>query len=38
MTVFVLSDGRCQKIAREVDADLICNTVTNAVIALKSKN
>eukprot|EP00804_Cyclotella_cryptica_P025331 CCRYP_012432-RA/>CCRYP_012432-RA protein AED:0.08 eAED:0.08 QI:286/1/1/1/1/1/3/86/315 len=38
MTMFVLSDGRCQKIAREVDADLICNAVTNAVRAMKSNN
>jgi len=35
MSMFVLSEGKCQKIAREVDADLITNVVTNAVKNLK---
>lgn len=36
MTVFVLADGKCQKIAREADPDLICDTVSNAVGAMKA--
>lgn len=35
MSVFVISNGRCQKIAREVDDDLIGNVITNAVKAMK---
>ena len=31
MTMFILSDGKVQKIARDVDADVICIVVKNAM-------
>lgn len=34
MTLFVLSGGVCRRIAREVDGDLICGVVRNAVRGL----
>jgi len=34
MNMFVLADGRVQKIARDVDADVICMVVRNAIRAL----
>jgi hypothetical protein len=35
MSMFILSDGKCQKIARDVDGDLIGSVITNAVNAMK---
>ncbi len=34
MNMFILADGRVQKIARDVDADVICMVVRNAIRTL----
>lgn len=31
MTMFVLSEGKCQKIARDIDEFVVCNAIKNAV-------
>jgi hypothetical protein len=36
MTMFVLSEGKCQKIARDVDEFVVCNAVKNAVKTVKN--
>jgi hypothetical protein len=34
ITMFILKEGRCEKIAREVEAELITETVKNAIRAM----
>eukprot|EP01082_Thalassiosira_pseudonana_P001258 g580.t1 g580 contig10:328608-329553(-) len=35
MTMFVLSEGKCQKIARDIDEFVVCNAIKNAVKSVK---